>query len=155
MFNFFIKNKIPTEIPEQDFLLEKPQKDFLIDTYRKMIIGEQKSWVLFENGTCIILMNPEKDLSSQALTLLAEYGSVQSGTPAGDFSIICLTAMEGWCVECHHPDIINYVSPEELGFPPEELAKNKLEMVVGLLGRSKRDTDAKHPLIIHVEDKRV
>lgn len=138
MFNFFKKNKA---------IQEKLSKDFLIDTYKKIIVGHQKSWVLFENGTCIILMNPEKDLSSQALTLLAQYGPVQAGTPAGDFSVITLTATEGWSVTCHHPDIINYVSPKELG-------SDKVDYKVGLLGRSKRDMDAKNPTIIHVEDKR-
>ena len=54
--------------------------DSLIETWRQIIVGGQKSWVLFENGTCVILMNPEADLRRQATELLKEWGPVQ-GAP--------------------------------------------------------------------------
>jgi len=34
----------------------------LIKAWRDTINGPNKSWVLFENGTCVILMEPEADL---------------------------------------------------------------------------------------------
>jgi len=44
--------------------------------------------------------------------------------------------------------VLTYVSPDELG---NEAA---LDMIIGLLGRKKRDQDASMLEIIHVEDKR-
>ncbi|WP_157436276.1 hypothetical protein [Actinospica robiniae] len=57
----------------------------LIEKWRSIIIGDQKSWVLFANGTCVILMQPEGDLADQATELVREYGPVAAGGPAGDF----------------------------------------------------------------------
>jgi hypothetical protein len=47
----------------------------------------------------------------------------------------------------HHPDILTYVSPDEV-------AEQNNDLVIGLLGRSKRDQDAAELMIIHVEDNR-
>ncbi|GAB3965995.1 hypothetical protein GCM10029978_030120 [Actinoallomurus acanthiterrae] len=48
----------------------------LVETWRRIIIGDHKSWVLFANGTCVILMEPEEDLAAQATEILREYGPV-------------------------------------------------------------------------------
>jgi hypothetical protein len=122
--------------------------DSLIETWRQIILGDEKSWVLFENGTCVILMAPEADLRQQATELLKEWGVVQSGTPAGDFSVIALSEHPGWVVTGSHPDILNYVSPEEV-------EPDAAEFMIGLLGRAMRDQDAEELNIIHVEDKRI
>lgn len=120
----------------------------LVETWRSIILGDQKSWVLFENGTCVILMAPEEDLSAHATALLAEWGPVHAGTPSGDFSVITLEDYPGWVVTGHHRDILNYVSPDEFeGDEPEDLT-------VGLLGRQMRHMDGESLQIIHVEDKR-
>jgi hypothetical protein len=120
----------------------------LIQIWQNIIEGDEKSWVLFENGTCVILMKPEAELAAQALQLMREYGSVHGGSPAGDFSIIKLRNDPGWAVTSHHPDMLTYVSPGEI----EESENSDLR--IGLLGRSKRDQDAKELQIIHVEDNR-
>ena len=120
----------------------------LIETWRKIIVGKEKSWVLFENGTVVILMQPETDLKQQAVRLLEKFGKVFAGTPAGDFSVIDLQEDDGWVVACHHPDILNYVSPGEIEEEPEDWK-------IGLTGRSKRNDDANELNIIHVEDKRI
>ncbi|MFX0090993.1 MAG: hypothetical protein ACFFBD_04455, partial [Candidatus Hodarchaeota archaeon] len=57
----------------------------LINTWRTIILGAQKSWVMFEHGTCVILMEPQEDLQAQAKELLKEWGPVVPGTPLGDF----------------------------------------------------------------------
>ncbi|MGN5421542.1 hypothetical protein ACSVH3_09455, partial [Neisseria meningitidis] len=57
----------------------------LIDVWKKSINGNEKSWVLFENGTCVILLEPEKDLAKQAKEMLSKWGKVQIGTPSADF----------------------------------------------------------------------
>ncbi len=118
----------------------------LVDIWRKIIVGDDKSWVLFENGT-IVLTKTETDLSAQGIKLLEEYGKVYAGTSAGDFSVIELRDHEGWIVTCHHPDILNYVSPAEVETSAEDWK-------IGLTGRSKRDYDAHELNVIHVEDNR-
>ncbi|MEV0661298.1 hypothetical protein ACIBI3_08935 [Actinomadura luteofluorescens] len=119
----------------------------LVQVWRDVIQGDEKSWVLFENGTCVILMEPEDDLSAQAVELLREYGPVAGGTPAGDFGTIDLDQAPGWAVYGHHNDILTYVAPEEAGDDATDLA-------VGLLGRSKRGQDGLELTVVHVEDKR-
>ncbi|MFI0447021.1 hypothetical protein [Actinomadura sp. 6N118] len=118
----------------------------MVDVWRRVIVGDEKSWVLFENGTCVILMDPEDDLAAQAIEILREYGPVHPGSPAADFGTIDLEAAPGWVVYGHHNDVLNYVSPEEIEAPED--------VVIGLLGRSKRDQDGKGLTVVHVEDKR-
>ena len=121
--------------------------DELIETWRSIIVGDQKSWALFKYGTCVILMEPEQDLAQQATALLKEWGPVHPGTSAGDFSVIELEH-PGWVVTSHHNDILTYVSPDEFTTEAPE------ELMIGLLGRQLRDQDASELEIIHVEDKR-
>lgn len=120
--------------------------DALIDVWRRIIVGDDKSWVLFENGTCVILTQPTADLSAQAIQLIQEFGPVHVGTPAGDFNTLRLENGPGFVVTCHHPDILTYVAEDEVGDEPEDL-------VIGLTGRAKRAQDAESLVVIHVEDK--
>jgi hypothetical protein len=118
--------------------------DSLVKAWRNIVVGEKKSWVLFEHGTCVIFTNATGDLAKQATDLLAEWGPVQVGTDAGDFDVVELANHPGWVVTCHHPDILTYVSPEEIGPAPSEI-------MIGLIGRSKRDTDAHELKVVHIE----
>jgi hypothetical protein len=118
----------------------------LVEVWRRIIVGDRKSWVLFEHGTCVILISPEQDLAGQALEIMKEWGPVHAGTPAGDFSVIELAHDPGWIVTGHHPDMLTYVSPEEI--------RDASEVLIGLLGRSKRRQDADELQIIHIEDNR-
>src|SRR5690349_8614220 len=120
----------------------------LIETWRGIIQGDDKSWVLFEHGTCVILMQPEADLAAQAKALLAEWGPVHVGTDSADFNVVKLENDRGWVVTCHHPDILTYVTADE------DEAEEPAEIMVGLMGRSMRDEDAKELKVIHIEDKR-
>ena len=124
-----------------------PLSSQLIKTWRSVIVGDEKSWVLFANGTCVILMEPENDLRSQAVELMREYGPVHAGSSGGDFSTINLENEPGWVVTCHHPDILTYVSENDAGDEPTDVS-------VGLFGRSNRDTDSADLEVIHVEDNR-
>src|SRR5262245_30157325 len=108
----------------------------LIQIFRKIIAGDKKSWVLFENATCVILVNPQSNLVEQATDLMKEH-PVLVGSYLGDFGTIKLINDPGWAVTCHHPDILTYVSPDEIGPGPGS------DFGIGLLGRSKRDRDAK------------
>lgn len=85
----------------------------LIAAWKETINGPEKSWVLFRNGTCVILMKPAADLAAQAKTLLREFGPVHSGSTFGDFSTIELNNGRGWVVTSHHPDILTLVGPDE------------------------------------------
>ncbi|MFD1936999.1 MULTISPECIES: hypothetical protein [Nonomuraea] len=117
----------------------------VITTWRQLL-HPAKSWALFANGTCVILMEPADDLAEQAKELLSRYGPVQAGTPAGNFTTIDLDDAPGWAVTSHHPDILTYVAEDELD------ARD--DLTVGLFGRGKRDQDGHELTIVHVEDKR-
>ncbi|MHC4478586.1 MAG: hypothetical protein ACYTEL_23360 [Planctomycetota bacterium] len=118
----------------------------LVDTWRSIIVGSDKSWVLFKNGTCVVVMEPRGDLAGQAVDLMKEFGPVYPGSPAGDFSVIALDEHPGWVVTCHHADILTYVMPNEVG-------ENTDDVSIGLLGRSKRAKDADQLQVVHVEDR--
>jgi hypothetical protein len=127
---------------------EVPVLKSFVDRWRGINQDPEKSWVLFRNGTCVILRLPEGDLAALATELMKEWGPVYVGTPAADFNVIDLAPAPGWIVTCHHQDILTYVSHEEMmGAAPNDL-------MVGLLGRLKRDRDAQELEIIHIEDKR-
>jgi hypothetical protein len=128
--------------------VEREEGSALVAAWQAIIVGTGKSWVLFANGTCVILMEPAADLGQQATALLKEWGPVYPGSPAADFSVIGLANYPGWIVTGHHPDILTYVAPDE--FDEQEPA----EVMVGLIGREKRDQDAAELHILHIEDKR-
>jgi hypothetical protein len=70
--------------------------------------------------------------------------------PTGDFNIIDLDdegvdRRKGWAVTGHHPDMLTMVLPGEV--------ESEQDLVVGLYGRGKRNTDAHDLTIIHVEDR--
>lgn len=117
----------------------------LIDAWHATINGPEKSCVLFANGTCVILMQPEADLATRATALLREFGPVHAGTSSSDFNTVTLENGRGWVVTCQYNDILTYVGPDEA--PP-----NAEDWVVGIRGRSKRGQDAENLRVIHVED---
>lgn len=120
----------------------------LVDLWRSIIRGDKKSWVMFEHGTCLILMQPEEDLAEQARSIMAKWGPVAAGTPSADFNTLKLIDQPGWVVSGHHPDMLNYVSPAEVS------DENAPSYVIGLIGRDHRDEDAHSLRIVHIEDKR-
>lgn len=117
--------------------------DPFIELWRSIIRGDLKTLVLFKNGTCVILVNPQPDLAGHAIALLKDWGPVHVATPAADFSTIALSIAPGWVVTSHHEHILTYVSPEEV--------ENSTDVYVGLFGRSKRDKDAHELEIVHVK----
>lgn len=121
----------------------------LITTWHEILIGDEKSWVLFSHDTCVVLPEPppESDLGEQARSLLAEYGPVRIGTSSADFHVVELDEGLGWCVTCHHPDVLTYVGRADVTAGAGDLE-------VGLCGRSKRHMDGTELGIVHVEDRR-
>lgn len=122
-----------------------------VTVWRTVIVGDRKSWVLFRQGTCVIFVDPPPgtDLADAARELLAEWGPVQAGSSAGDFSVITLPDGLGWAVTCHHPDVLTWVPPEEGG--PDPAASG---IGIGLLGRGRRGQDGEELAVVHVEDRR-
>lgn len=118
-----------------------------IEAWRGIIHGPGKSWVLFENGTCVVLTEPGDDLAGQATALLREWGPVHPGSSFGDFGVIALDDGRGWVVTGHHDDILTLVGPDEVG-------PGSPDVVIGLCGRFKREQDAEDLRVVHVEDRR-
>lgn len=118
----------------------------LINIYKKIIIDPLKSWILFKNGTCVMLLDSQKDIRAQAIRILKEHGLVVAGTPLGDFEVTKIPEINGWVVTGDYPGIMMYVSAEEAG-------KKNSDFEIGMIGRAKREYDAKELEIIHIEDK--
>lgn len=124
----------------------------MIAIWREILVKEENSWVMFENGTCLILLEPEVDLKAQAIEIMKLWGPVVPGTSGGDFSVDVWDDLPGWVVYYHHPDLANYVSPKEFVEESEDQVRN--DMIIGLIGRNKRNDDSLSLKIVHVEDKR-
>jgi len=107
---------------------------------------------MFEHGTCVILLEPEEDIRAQAIVIMKMWGPVVPGTSAGDFTVDIWEDLLGWTVFYHHPDMANYVNPEEFEEESEDQVQN--DMIFGLIGRNKRNDDSQSLKIVHVEDKR-
>jgi hypothetical protein len=118
----------------------------LIQTWSTLLGDTRDCWVVFEHGTCVVLVQPEADIHAQAVALLRQWGPVHAGSPAGDFSVVRLDDVPGVVVTCHHRDILTYVE--------EDSDARAGDFAVGLLGRSRRDDDARALNVIHVEDRR-
>jgi hypothetical protein len=120
--------------------------DALAGTWRSLL-GPSKSWVLFENGTCVVFAEPDGDLTERATELLRKFGPVRVGSSAGDFSVITPDDIPGWVVTSHHPDVLTYVAIDEVDRPDD--------LTIGLRGRAKRNEDGHSLTVVYVEDARL
>jgi hypothetical protein len=109
-----------------------------------------RSWALFAHGTCVFIGDEVGDIAQEAKSFIATHGPYHVASPSADFNVTNLAHSKfphvpGWLVTYDNPNIITYVAPEELAAdsPPQDL-------VVGLLGRSKRAQDGEERTIIHV-----
>lgn len=105
-----------------------------------------QDWVLFKNDTYIIFddITTVGNVQEEAIKLMKEFGPVFAGGSAGDFNVIHLNSTEGWLVSGHGYGMYTYVHPSEL----DNETPNDLE--IGLLGRSKRNSDGEKPEIVHI-----
>jgi hypothetical protein len=118
-----------------------------VDVWRSILV-KSTSWVLYKNGTCVILKDVAGNLAEEANKIMKQYGPVYPGSPAGDFTVMSSREVAGWVVGSHHRDILTYVGPEEMGAKPSSDAE------IGLIGREKRHRDSQELQIIHMEDRR-
>lgn len=117
-----------------------------LDHVKLAINPRFQDWVLFKNDTYIIFddIRTVKDVYDEAIKFMKEFGPVFPGSPAGDFNVIHLNSTEGWLVSGHGYGMYTYVHPSEL----DNETPNDLE--IGLLGRSKRNSDGENPEIVHI-----
>jgi len=120
----------------------------LVEIWREIFVGEHRSWVLFKNGTCVVLMEPAADLGAQAIELIKKWGRMYPGSEPGHIVAEKLLTAPGWVVSSLHQDILTYVGPE---MGADSTADQKM---VGMVGRVRRFQDAQDLEIVHVEDKR-
>lgn len=122
----------------------------IVEKCRKVIRGilksPNKTWVLFEHQTFIILDEPGLSIetaSEKATEIMKIYGPVYPACPAGDFNVFEDKETKGWVVTGHCSTMFTYVHSTE--------ATEGGSMMIGLTGRSMRDSDGQNPKIVHVE----
>lgn len=121
------------------------------EIWKSLIIGENKTLVIFEQGTLVILMKEKRtNPELEAIDIMNKYGPVYPGSPAGDFTVRKLQENTGWLVFYDHPDIINHVALAEIDQKRYPIAEEVPAVEVGLLGRGKRSRDAESLKIIHI-----
>ena len=123
----------------------------LVAIWRQLITDETKSWILFQNGTVVVIDDPPENISEAVISLMDRWGRKSPGMPTGNFTVFALGAVPGWVVTSHFIsgfDILTYVSPKELADadPPAD--------AVGHVGCEKRERDATARVIVHIEEVR-
>ncbi len=134
------KIETPKPLNMKEFELTKEE---LIKHVKLAINPKFENWILFKNGTYIIIegTSDEKEIKEQGLEKMKKFGPVHPGGPSGDFGIITLNQTEGWVVSGHGYGMYTYVHPSEFE------RENPEDDEIGLYGRSKRDMDGLNPEI--------
>lgn len=115
------------------------RKEELVNLWRKLIVNQKISWALFENGTCVILLNSTEDLTDEAVNVLKR-------TDIIDFKSGTTVVMPGWLVKYpSNNEVMNYVSPEEVEGDEDSLR-------AGVLGRNNLRKDLESLKVIHIEN---
>src|SRR3989338_9763999 len=107
----------------------------LVSIYKKVIEPKLKDWVIFDQGTCVIIYNHKEDLETESSEVLQKYGVIVPGTESADFTVLkvdpdLIGVDSGWIVAGNQPGILNYVSEEE--------GDGKEDPEIGLIGRNKK-----------------
>lgn len=116
----------------------------VLATWRQLLPDASLAWVLYGQGTCVLVDPAPGDLEARALAILRRAGPVQAGTASADFEVHELDDLPGWVVTCSEPAILVHVRPEQVGGPGADT------LDVGLVGRDIRDRDARAPQVVAV-----
>ena len=121
--------------------------ELFIAMAKKVFRPSLRPWVLFRHGTLVGPIQAGEEPVAHATELLREWGPVRPGSPAGDFNVLQPKegGSEGWVILSHHGLIATLVTPAEMANSPQQ------DLAVGLLGRGKRDLDARELEVVHVE----
>jgi hypothetical protein len=119
----------------------------LLDVY-KSLVYKTSSWVLFENGTCVVPKEPAADLKKQAVNIMHAWEGMRTGE-IGDFKVYHPRDLPGWVVGCEHPEVFAFVPKDEFTDP-----KSPTDSMRGIAGMKRIIADAESLHIVHVEDKR-
>jgi len=146
---FFLRNTLFDNRKSQDYKMPEDYElteSELIEKVKAAINPKFQDWVLFENGTYIILDSLDTDdkIRNIALERMSKYGPVHVGGSAGDFGVSELIEIEGWSISSHSYGMYTYVHPSELD------TDSPSEIEIGFFGRNKRNLDGENPIIIHV-----
>lgn len=118
----------------------------LLEKVQQSIIPVYKNWVLFKNGTYIILddISNIPDVGQEAIRLLAAYRPKSAmEKPDWDYSISHLERVEGWSVYGNGYGIYTYVHPSEMIEAPAP-------PIIIVFSRNKRTLDEANPEILYI-----
>jgi len=143
------QSKKPLDVPFQyNAMSDSSDPKTLIEHVKQAINPRFTHWVLFSNGTYIIIEDETiSDEGAFAKKIMREYGPVHAGTPAGDLSVTHLSRTEGWVVSGNYYGMYTYVGPSEL---KQAGVQNPFDVGVGLFGRRMRKNDGEECRIIFV-----
>ena len=118
------------------------------EIWEPLIFDKNKTWVVFEHGTCVVVMQHKIDTTTDAIEIMKKYGSVYAGSPAGDFRVVKSVDLDGWIVLYNHPDILNFVSPDELKLP-DQIDENTVAIGFSCINKRRLDAESLKILFIH------
>ena len=120
----------------------------LLNAWRSLLPTGGMSWVLYENGTVVVLKDATDDLEHAAAALLAKWGHTPEGLPSNDAKVFQVRETPGWVVTSHFVDgfdMLTYVGRDE--FEGGEAAVD----VVARLGCERLARDVEDVVVVHVE----
>lgn len=121
--------------------------DAHVQTWQRLLLFDPQPWVVFENGTCVLLANPEANLEVQARAVLAADREARRGQASCPMQVKNLNDLPGWVVWGPDPSIWAYVGYAEAGGPDanhEDVCR---------IARARIEKDEEAPKIIHVEER--
>ncbi len=110
----------------------------LVHVFRR-IISFDCTWVLFAHGSCVVVPASGAEPRRAARKILRESTDAFS---VG--SVIALTLLPGWVVTAPHPDVLTYVSPDDIGPAVSDVT-------IAYYGSAALGADARELRILHVE----
>jgi hypothetical protein len=117
----------------------------IVQTWQRLLQFDRRPWVVFENGTCVVLEEPAEDVEARARAILANWQPSGTETAPSEMHVVAPYEMPGCVVRAHDPHVLAYIGFTECGGPDTSTHQ------IGMLGRAKIEQDARALKIIHVE----
>jgi hypothetical protein len=76
---------------------------------------EPHAWVMFENGTSVVIVNPTESIAQQAINVLSETYASEKHLDLEDVGVNIISGDSGWLVTSRNPDICNLVLFNDVG----------------------------------------